>query len=164
MATRFIGLPNAAEFPSSNFPQLSQANQRPVLAFDATTDEACYWADIAAQGLTGTLTLVVSFIMASATSGNIVFQAQIEAIGSGDSSPDLDSATSFDTANNSGQVSVPATAGLLKQFSITLTNADSIAVADYYRISLNRDADSTTATDDAAGDCLVLATELRDGA
>ena len=35
MATRFVGLPHSAEFPSSNFPQITQINQRPVLAFDA---------------------------------------------------------------------------------------------------------------------------------
>lgn len=34
MATRAILTPYAAEFPSSNFPQLTLSNRRPVLAFD----------------------------------------------------------------------------------------------------------------------------------
>lgn len=161
MATRGIYLPLAAEFPSSAFPQLTQINQRPALGFDASTDETCYWTDVAPQGLTGTLTLVVSFVMASATSGNVIMQAAVEAVTAGDAT-DLDSTTSFDTANSSATTAVPATAGYLAQMSITLTNKDSIAVGDYFRVSLNRDADN--ASDTATGDLLVLAVELRDGA
>jgi hypothetical protein len=162
MATRFVGLPFAAEFPTTNFPQLVLVNQRPALAFDAATDETCYFTDIAPQGLTGAITLLVSYIMASATSGAVRFQAQIEAITDGDAT-DLDAGTSFDTANSAG-ATVPATAGYIDQLSITMTNADSLAAADYYRISLNRDADGTSGTDDAAGDCYLLGVELRDAA
>ena len=68
MATRFVGLPHGAEFPSSNFPQLTQINQRPALAFDAATDETAYWTDVAPQGLTGTITVLIYYAMASATS------------------------------------------------------------------------------------------------
>lgn len=160
MATRAVFLPHAAEFPSTNFPQLTQINQRPVLAFDAATDETAYWTDIAPQGLTGTLTLVVTYAMASATSGAVYFQAAIEAVSDGDAT-DLDATTSFDTAN-SGNATVPGTAGYIDQIAITLTNADSLAAADYYRVALNRDADN--ASDTATGDAYVLAVELRDGA
>lgn len=163
MATRFIGLPESAHFPSSNFPQLTQINQRPVLAFDAATDETAYWTDIAPQGLTGTITVVASYVMASATSGTVGLQVQIEAITDGDAT-DLDSTTSFDTVNNSASTTVPATAGLLDQISITCTNADSLAAADYYRISVNRDADGSAITDSATGDLYLLAVELRDAA
>ncbi len=161
MATRFVGTPGAAEFPSTNFPQLVQINQRLVLAYDAATSEAAYWTDVAPQGLTGTLTLVLSFIMASATSGNVVWRAQVEAITDADAT-DLDAATSFDTANSSGAVAVPATAGYLKQCTVTLTNADSLAAADYYRISVDRDA--ANGSDTASGDAYLLAIELRDAA
>jgi len=161
MATRATLLPGAAEYPASNFPALVVVNRRPALAFDAATDETCYWTLVAPQGLTGTLTLVISYIMASATSGAVGFQAAVEAVTDGDAT-DLDAGTSFDTANSSSFVTVPGTAGYLDQVSITLTNADSIAAADYVRISLNRDADN--ASDTAAGDCYVLAVELRDGA
>lgn len=163
MATRFIGLPESAHFPASNFPQLMVVNQRPVLAFDAATDETAYWTDIAPQGLTGTITLVLSYIMASATTGTVGIQAQIEAVTAGDAT-DLDATTSFDTVNNSASTTVPGTAGYLGQISITMTNADSIAVADYYRISVNRDADGTAITDSATGDLYLLAIELRDAA
>lgn len=163
MATRFVGLPHSAEFPASNFPQITHINQRPVLAFDAATDETAYWTDIAPQGLTGTLTLVITYGMASATSGTVGLQAQIEAVSDGDVT-DLDATTSFDTVNNSASTTVPGTAGQIDQISITLTNADSLAAADYYRISVNRDANGSAITDSATGDLYLLAIELRDAA
>lgn len=163
MATRFVGLPESAHFPSTKFPQLTQINQRPVLAYDAATDEAAYWTDVAPQGLTGTLTLLITYCMASATSGTVGLQAQIEAISDGDT-VDVDSATSFDTVNNSASTTVPGTAGFIDQITITLTNVDSIAAADLYRISVNRDADGSAITDSASGDLYLLAIELRDSA
>lgn len=163
MATRAIFTPYSAEFPASNFPQLLLVNERPVLAFDASTDETCRWTGIAPQGLTGTLTVVITYMMASATSGAVGFQAQLEAVSDGDA-VDLDTSASFDTANNSASTTVPGTAGYIDQISITLTNADSIAAGDYYRLSINRDADGSAITDSATGDAYVLAVELRDGA
>lgn len=163
MATRFVGIPFSAEFPATNFPQLLLSNQRPVLGYDAATDETAYWTDIAPQGITGTITLVITYAMVSATSGTVGFQAQIEAITDGDTT-DTDATTSFDTVNNSASTTVPATAGHIDQISITMTNKDSIAAADYFRLSLNRDADGSAITDSATGDAYVLAVELRDGA
>lgn len=160
MATRFIFTPLAAEFPSSNFPALAMSNRRPVLAFDASTDETCYWTGVAPQGITGTVTVVVSYAMASATTGSVYFQAALEAITAADA-VDTDATTSFDTAN-SGNGTVPGTAGYVQQISITMTNADSIAAGDYFRLSLSRDADN--GSDTATGDAYVLAVELRDAA
>lgn len=160
MATRAVFTPLSAEFPASNFAARTLVNRRPALAFDAATDETAYWTFAAPQGLTGTITVVISYIMASATSGSVYFQAALEAVTDGDAT-DLDAGTSFDTAN-SGSGAVPGTAGYLDQISITMTNADSLAAADYARLSVNRDADN--AGDTATGDCYVLAVELRDGA
>ena len=160
MATRFVGDPLGASFPASNYPALTLVNRRPVLAFDAGTDETAYWTFVAPQGWTGTVTAVVSYMMASATSGAIYWQAALEAVTAGDA-VDLDAATSFDTVN-SGNGTVPGTAGYMQQISITMTNADSIAAGDLVRLSVNRDADH--ASDTATGDALLLVVELRDGA
>lgn len=84
MATRFVGDPLGAHFPASNAPALTLVNRRPVLAFDAATDETAYWTFVAPQGWTGTVTLVLSYIMASATSGAVYWQAQLEAVTAGD--------------------------------------------------------------------------------
>lgn len=163
MATRAVFLPYSAEFPSTNFPQLTLSNRRPVLAFDASTDETAYWTGVAPQGLTGSITLVLTIAMASATSGTVGIQAQLEAITDADAT-DTDATTSFDSVNNSASTTVPGTAGYIKQISITMTNADSIAAADYFRLSINRDADGSAITDSATGDMYLLAAELRDAA
>jgi len=163
MATRCVFIPYSAEFPASNFPQLLLSNRRPVLAFDASTDETAYWTGVAPQGLTGAITLVLTIAMASATSGAVGFQAQIEAITDADAT-DTDATTSFDSVNNSASTTVPGTAGYIKQISITMTNADSLAAADYFRLSINRDADGSAITDSATGDAYLLAAELRDAA
>lgn len=163
MATRAIFTPLSAEFPASNFPQLMLSNRRPVLAFDAATDETAYWTSVAPQGLTGAITLVISYAMASATTGTVGIQAQIEAITAGDAT-DTDATTSFDTVNNSASTTVPGTAGYIGQISITMTNADSLAIADYFRLSINRDADGSAITDSATGDMYLLAAEFRDAA
>lgn len=161
--TRFVLTPNSAEFPATNFPQLTLVNRRPVLAFDAATDETCYWTVAVPQGFTGTMTANITYMMASATSGAVGFQIQVEAVTAGDAT-DLDAGTSFDAVNNSASTTVPATAGYIGQISITLTNQDSAAAADYLRFSLNRDADGSAITDSATGDAYVLALEVRDAA
>jgi hypothetical protein len=161
MATRLIGLPNSVEYHNTtNFPAISAVNNRPILAFDAATDEECCWTDIAAQGLTGPLTAIITYVMASATSGTVRFEALIEAISDGDST-DVDATTSFGSTN-SGGATVPGTAGYIDQISITLTNDDGIAAGDLYRLAIRRDADGTTGTDTATGDAYVLSVELRD--
>ncbi len=160
--TRYVFTPENAEFPASNFPELLlNAQRRPVLGFDASTDETCYWTFVAPVNITGTMTLTISYIMVSATSGTVGFQAAIEAVTAGDAT-DLDATTSFDTVNNSASTTVPGTAGFLGQISITLTNQDSIAQGDLCRLQLNRDADGSAITDSATGDCQVLAVELKD--
>lgn len=161
--TRFVLTPRSAEFPASNFPQLLLNNRRPALAFDASTDETCYWTVVAPQGLTGTMTAVISYCMASATSNAVGFQMQVEAITAADAT-DTDATTSFDSVNNSASTTVPSTAGYIGQISITLTNQDSVAAADYLRFSLNRDADGSAITDSATGDAYVYAVEIRDAA
>lgn len=161
MATRANLSPFAAEFPATNFPQLLPVNGRPALAFDASASESAYWTFPAPAGITGTLTLVLSFTMASATSGNVIMQASVEAITDGDTT-NLASSTSFDTANSTAATAVPGTAGYLKQVTVTLTNADSIVAGDYVRIAVTRDA--ANVGDTATGDLYLFTAEFRDTA
>lgn len=155
--------PGSADFPSSDFPQLTQQDstrRRLCLAYDATTDESCWWTFAAPQGIATPLTAIITYFMASATSGSVRFEVFVEAV-SDNEAIDLDAADSYDASNNAGET-VPGTQGNPSQLSITLTNNDSIAAADMVRIKVNRDADGTTGTDDAAGDCYVLLVEIRD--
>ena len=161
MATRLILTPLSAEFPASNFPQLTLSNRRPVLAFDASTSETVYWTAVIPQGWTGTVTAVISYAMASATTGGVAFDVAVEALTSGDAT-DTDAATSFDTVNGGNDSAVPGTAGYMEQLSITLSNLDGAAAGDLVRFSLARDV--ADAADTATGDCYVLAMEIRDAA
>ena len=97
----------------------------------------------------------------AATSGGVAFDVAIEALTSGDA-VDTDATTSFDSVNGGSDAAVPGTAGHMEQLSITLTNADSLAAADYFRLSLARDV--ADAADTATGDCYVFAVEFRDAA
>jgi hypothetical protein len=164
MTTRYVFTPLDAELPTSNFPQGPfYVNNRPVLAFDASTDETCYFTAIVPQGWTLPITAVITYMMASATSGTVGLQVAVEAVSDGDAL-DLDATTSFDTVNNSASTTVPSTAGHPDQITITLTNNDSSAAGDYIRFSLNRDADGSAITDSATGDLYFLTMEIRDGA
>lgn len=108
--------------------------------------------------LTTPLTLIVTYRMTSATANNVKFRAALEAITDGDST-DTDAASSFDTDNDTGDVTVPGTAGFIDQLSLTLTNNDSVAAGDLCRLRLTRLTPSGTA---ASGDMEILAVELRD--
>jgi hypothetical protein len=157
--TIFVGLPNSAEFPASNFPQLTLSNRRPALGFDTTTAETCQWTTIAPIGLTGTLTAKVLYAMATATSGGVAFTVEVEAITTGDAT-DTDAGDSFAAVNTGTDATVPATAGYIDTVSVTLTNNDSIAAGDYVRWRLTRAV--ANASDTATGDCLVLCLTVDD--
>lgn len=159
MTPHKVFLPLMAEFPSSNFPQLSTSIIRPVLWFDGgTTNEICYWTDIAPQGSWSTVTAVLKCVANSATSGDVIFRVTVEAITPGDAL-DTDATTSFDATNASSATTVPGTAGYLFEISITLTNKDGIAAGDYYRIGLERNSNS--ASDTVTTDVGIYACELR---
>jgi hypothetical protein len=165
MATRFVGGPNNAEFPDANFPQLMSIHSTdriPVLAFDAATDERCMWTTEVPAGQTGTITAKIKYCMASATSGAVRFQVSCMAVTPGDA-VDLDTSTSYDTANSNGGT-VPGTAGHETEITVTISTLDSQAAGDRIRWSLNRDADGTSGTDDAAGDCYVTLFTIMDAA
>lgn len=159
--TRCVFYPEAARFPSTNFPQPLSVNGRPVLAFDASTAESCNWPFKAPQGMDGGWQAVITYFMASATSGKVDFTGAIEAVTPGDA-VDLDTTDSFDTANTITAPTVPGTAGYLGSFTMTLSNLDSMAAGDECRFKLTRDAADGT-NDTATGDCYIVSVELQDG-
>lgn len=165
MADRTIGrfLPSDGEAKTSTFPQFARSSDasgaRPIALFDAGADEALYFTDIAPQGLTTPAKVIVTWAMVSATTGNVILDATVEAVTDGDSM-DTDSAESLDTANTTAATAVPGTAGHIKQTSITLTNNDSIAAGDYFRVRFRRVG--ANGSDTATGDLVLLGIELRD--
>ncbi len=117
-----------------------------ILSFDAAAIEGRIWQGRVPRGYGSTLTVSGSFYMASATSGNVVLGAQIACISDADASV---TAKVYATANTS-TVAVPAAAGTAKSFSITMTNADSIAAVDRFNLVFYRDGAS--GSDTATGD------------
>jgi hypothetical protein len=116
------------------------------LSFDAAAIEGRIWSGRVPRGFGSTLTVNGMFYMASATSGNVVVAAQIACVSDTDTSVD---AKVFATAN-SATVAVPAAAKKACAFSITMTNADSIAAGDFFTLAFYRDA--TSGSDTATGD------------
>lgn len=123
------------------------------LLFDASTDEMCYWKTRMPPDYASAPVLKVQYKMASATTGSVRFEGRVAAITPGDAT-DMD-AKALGTTNSAGDA-VAATVGYVKEASVSLTNADSLAAGDMAIFSLRRDADGTTGTDDATGDCEVV--------
>jgi len=155
--------PTSGESKTTTFPQPGRTSDasgaRPYLGFDAATDEASYFTFVAPAVITTPLTAILSFAMASATSGNIICDGTVEAITAADA-VDTDAAESLDAVNTSSATAVPATAGYVAQLSITLTNADTIAAGDLCRLRIRRVGSNVS--DTATGDLNLLALELRD--
>lgn len=128
------------------------------LAFDASADESAMWALYMPGDYASAPVLDVLYKMTSATTGAVRFEGRIAAITDGDAT-DGD-AKAFASTNSAGDTVPGTTAGKVGGFSITLTNADSLAAGDYVVVQLRRDADGTTGTDDSTGDCEVVAVRL----
>jgi hypothetical protein len=156
--TRFVLTPESAAFPAANFPALSLINRRPVLAYDAATQETAYWTFVAPQGLAGALSCVLSLIGNAAGTNSTYWEVALEAVTSADA-VDLDAGDSFASVN-AGNVAMPATQGHMVQVTVTLTNNDGIAAGDLVRVSIARDADH--ASDTFAADAYLLVAEIRE--
>lgn len=145
--------PNAATFGDPGTDGQSRAFL--ALATDESLDTPSF---IAPTTLTTPLTLVTTYRMTSATANAVEVRCAVEAISDGDAI-DTGAASSFAADNDSGDVTVPGTAGHIDQVSLTLTNNDSVAAGDLCRLRFTRIAPAGTA---ASGDLEVLAIELRD--
>lgn len=117
--------------------------------FDAATPEYVHVQFVMPGDYASAPVVRAKFGMASATSGNIVLEAMLMAVTPGDSAA-IDTG-SLDTTNTSGAVAVPGTAGHMKDGTITMTNADSVAAGDWCSLKFGRDADDGT-NDTATGD------------
>jgi len=141
--------PDAFIPDTTNPPDRGIVQNRAFMGFDDTTDETAYSkAFRMPSGYGGgALTAVITYFMASATSGTAGFDVAVEAVTDGDTL-DLDSASSFDTDNTDSET-VPGTAGHVSQLTISLSNDDGVVAGDSVRLRINRDAAGDTATGDA---------------
>jgi hypothetical protein len=139
--------------PPSNPAQLDASENNLRLLFDASTSECAIWQGTLNADYASGLTFKASFSMTSATSGTFNLDVSVMAVTPGDSA-DINT-DSYDTANACDDAGVPGTAGHLDQISCTLTNADSIAAGDYFKIKICRDTGDT-----ASGDAEVVHARL----
>jgi hypothetical protein len=137
----------------TNFPVMS-------LAFDGgSTDESAYTQFIATNYGSGSLTLeIVWYTNSAATSGDVVWGAQIAAITPNTDSQDVET-DAFATASTVTDSHIGTTAQRVHTCSITISNLDSLASGDLVYLHLYRDA-SETGTDTLAADANVLSTRL----
>lgn len=120
----------------------------PVLLFDPDAEEEAQFVGRAVQYGSGNLTVRVRYSMASATTGDVVWGAQIRALTPGDAQ---DAVTDTFAAANTVTDTVPGTVGHMAEAVITLSSLDGLAAGDYFTLRLYRDADAAgdTATGDA---------------
>ena len=158
MATSTVILPvQSAKLPTSNMPAIDAGEGNWRLLFDDTTDESCTWQFRMPVNYASGLTAKIQFSLLTTAAGEdtAAFQVSVMAVTPDDAADIV--TDSYDTANDGTKsLATDQTAGYLKELSITLTNADSVAAGDYVKIKLNRDVSE----DDVAGDLEVVAFSL----
>jgi len=136
-----------AKLPASNPAVIDGGENNFKLLFNADADESCSWGGILDDDYSGTLYCDIYWSMASATADEVVWDVLLWAVTPSDAAEI--NTESYDTANSS-TATVPGTAGYMIKTTITLSNDDSIAAGDMFRIKINRDADNVA--DDALAD------------
>lgn len=151
--------PQANQPPASNYATLDTRNNHLVLDFDDTTNESAVFSGVMPRHYAGGgLTVYIHYAMTTAITGDVDWDAAFERIG--DQQQDIDS-DGFAAVNSVDNTTVPGTSGLLDIVNITFTDGadmDSIAVGEAFRLKLNRDA----ASDTASGDAEILAIEIKE--
>lgn len=155
-------LPEEAQFLATAFPQYVKNNGTnfPVsgLAFDAATDEACFWKFVADNYGSGNLTIRIFWYADSASSGDVIFDANISCITANTDTQDIET-DGLATINSVTDSHLGTTGQRLHSADITLSNLDSIAAGDLVHLRLNRDANN--ASDTMTGDAIVVAVQVQ---
>ena len=136
-------------YDGSNPPAAGLVNGVPVMDFDAATDEIIYMADIhlpSDYDPATDLKVYGTFVMASATSGDVVLDLEYMTVGANEN------ITSTSWTNLTSTVTVPSTAGFRAGVSFTIPSQDFDASSDTLVLKLFRD----TSEDSAAGDLRLI--------
>lgn len=157
MAHEFLAM--NADLRNTAFPGLVKINGTniPVMgyAFDAATEEAIFFRFIASSYLSGDVTVKLQWYAATATSGNVVWGAQLAAITPSSDTQDVetDGLPTVTTVTSGAGASTRR----LIQATITLTGAalDSLAADDHAVLRIARIA--ANGSDTMTGDAVLLA-------
>ena len=149
-------LPYNNEPPTTNYGTFDTRNQHPVIDL-ALTEISIYTAVMPRAYAGGGLTVYFHYAMTSAVANDIKLEGSFERIG--DQQQDLD-ADGFAAAQDTGDITVPGTSGLVDIISAAFTDGaqmDSIAVGESFRLKVERVAVAGT---DAAGDLELAGIEI----
>ncbi|KKM67608.1 hypothetical protein LCGC14_1469440 [marine sediment metagenome] len=152
-------LPQSNE-PPANFARIDSriGTTHPVLDF-ALTEETIFSDVLPRNYAGGGITAYLHYAMTSAVANDIKLETSLERIG--DQQQDLD-ADGFAAAQNTGDITVPGTSGLVDIITSTHTDGaqmDSIAVGEGFRLKVKRVAVVGT---DASGDLELRFVEIKE--
>lgn len=123
-----------------------------ALAFDASTEEAVFFRFPAIEYGSGNLSVQVDWYADTASSGNVIWGAQIAVITPNTDPQDVET-DSFATAATVTDAHLGTTGQRVHRTSITVSSLDSLTANDDVLMRFYRDADS--GSDTLAGDALV---------
>jgi hypothetical protein len=156
--TLAIFKPQDNEPPATNFATLDLRNLHPVLNFDTTTAEAAVFSFVLPRLYAGGgITVYVTWMAATATTGTIGWTVEFERVGV---AQDTDS-DSFAGVQTITAATVSGTSGIPTTTNVVVTNGaniDSLTTGEVGRIRIKRDVTNDTAT----GDAQILAVELKE--
>lgn len=141
--------PGAARTKSSNFAVLVQntgTSFPPVaLKFDAATEWEAFWRFRAVNYGSGNVTVGIDWYADTATSGDVVWAAQIAAITPDTDTQDVET-KAFATANTVTDSHLGTTGQRLHRALITVSNLDSLTAGDAVWLRIARQAASGSDT------------------
>ena len=149
--------PRDALFPASNpatFKAVAGSNF-PVesLAFDATTEETCYFTFPALSYGSGNITVRINWYADTATAEDVVFGCSLAAITPNTDTQDIET-DAFATETTGTDAHLGTTGQRLHEMTVTVSNLDSVAAGDWCVLRLARKVGD--AADDMTGDALVV--------
>jgi hypothetical protein len=158
--TLFVATPAEDQPPATNYATFNTRNGHLVLEFDTTTQESAVFAGKLPRNYAGgNLTVYVSWLAATATTGTIGWGITFER--NNPANVDLD-ADSWATEQIITAATVDATSGKVTTTNVVCTagaaGTASIAAGEDFRIRIRRDVANDTAT----GDAQLLSVEVKE--
>ena len=130
-----------ASYPTSNpaTPVRAQGTNFPVggIAFDATTQETCFFKFPAIAYGSGNVTVTLEWEADTASSGGITYGASLAAITPNVDTQDIET-KAFATENTASDTHLGTTGQRQHSFAVTVSNLDSLAADDEVYLRIRR--------------------------
>jgi len=143
------------------FPALVRANGTNIpvsgMAFDAATDEALFFYFRAADYTTGNVDVDLDWYADTATSGNVVWGAQLAAITPNTDTQDVETDT-LQTQATFTDGHLGTTGQRLHRCTVTITSLDSLAADDHVWVKITRVGSS--GSDTMSGDAILINVQI----